>query len=435
MGLVLAALVTAGSGTPAAAAAPDEVTDQPVGSTRLISRSIDGKPASGGAVSVSDDGRYVAFWSRATDIVPSPMCDPEFGCGYVHDRVTGETVLVTVSASGKTPNDGMESISISGDGRYVAYSTDATNLMPDDRNRAADVFVYDRETATTRLISRNPDGQPANGHSGGAVLSRDGRHAVYHSNAKDLVEGDRGGRWGVVRTDLVTGTTIVVSLRPDGRRPRDGSDAMDVSADGRIVTYRTDSDDIAPGDDNGKYDVFAYDVETGTTEVVSRAPDGSVAAGNSGSGSISDDGRFITFVSDAPDVVPPDTLGHYDVYRLDRASGEIQRVTVGTGGDPANGWSGRPTISADGTVIAFVSEATDLGAGGVDDVIDVFVTDLADGTTEIVTRGRRGGPPNGPGEYPFISGDASVVAYQSDATNLVRRDDNHAQDVFVYRRF
>ena len=436
-GLALSALVTSGSGASAAAAASDEGAEQPIGSTRLISRGFDGKPAGDDShsVSVSDDGRYVAFQSWATDIVDSPHCEVRlYGCIYLHDRVTGETVLVSVSPTGQAPTGNVGNPHISGDGSYVAYDSTAKNLVPGDRNRKTDVFVYDREAATTKLISRNPDGKPANGHSGGPVLSRDGGYVVYHSNARDLVEGDRGGPWGVVRTDLVTGTTIVVSLRPDGRRPREDSSALDVSVDGRIVTYRTDSADIAPGDDNGLFDVFAYDVETGTTELVSRAPDGSVADGNSAGGSISDDGRFVTFWSDAADLVPPDTLGHYDVYRLDRASGELQRVTVGTGGDPANGWSGQPTISADGTLITFASDATDLGAGGLDAVTDVFVTDLAEGTTEIVTRGRHDTPPDADSEYPFLSADGSVVAYASHASNLVRGDRNDVRDVFVYRR-
>jgi Tol biopolymer transport system component len=438
VGLVLATLVAVGS-SPSATAATDEVAAQPVGSTRLISRGFDGKPAGDESASgsVSDDGRYVAFFSRATDIVPSPRCEPDDGCVYLFDRGTGETVLASVSPTGEAPNDEVGySPRISGDGRYVFFDSAATNLVPGDRNRSSDVFAFDRESGTTKLISRTSEGDPASGHSFEAIPSEDGRYAVYMSNAEDLVPGGRGRALNVVRTDLTTGATILVSRKPNGEPPPCECTPNDVSADGRVVLYRTESKRIVRGDDNGLFDVFAYDTETGETEVVSRAPDGTVAAGNSGSGSISDDGRFVTFVSNAVDVVTPDTLGHYDVFRLDRATGEMLLVTRSTQGGPANGDSGGSTINADGSLVGFSSAATDLVPDDDDgDLNGIFVADLVSGTTSELTTGRHGEPTDGWSSSPFLSGSGNVVAFQSEATNLVRGDRNDARDVFVYRRF
>ena len=435
-GLVLAALVTTGS-APALAASGDDVAEQPVGTTRLISRGFDGTPAEDDSrdASVSDDGRYVAFSSVATDIVPDPSCDPDFGCVYVHDRLTRATELVSISPTGKAPNGDVSEPNISGDGRYVAYDSEATNLVPGDRNRRRDVFVYDRQTATTTLISRNPDGDPADHGSGGPVLTPDGRFVLYKSRARDLVPGDRRFGTDVYRHDRVTDTTIVVSLTPRGKRPNDESWAYDLSADGRVAAFLSHADNIVRGDDNELWDVFAFDAETGTTELISRATDGTVAAGNSGSASISYDGRFITFWSDASDIVPPDSLGHYDVFRLDRVTGEMVLVSRGLDGGPANGSSGPSTISADGSLVAFASAATDLVPDDDDgDVNGIFVADLVAGTTSELTTGRRGEPTDGRSTYPFLSGSGNVVAFESEATNLVRRDRNDADDVFLYRR-
>ena len=434
-GLALAALVTTGSVTPATAA-PDEVAEQPIGTIRVVSHGLEDKTADDDSrnASVSDDGRYVAFHSQALDLVAQPKCREDEICTYVHDRQTRETVMASVTPSGGAPNDSAAYPSISGDGRYVAYQSQANNLVADDRGRHTDVFVYDRQTGVTELISRNPEGEPANRASGEPVLSSDGRFVLYNSAASDLVPGDR--KWGsdIYRTDRVTGETIVVSLTPRGKRPHGDSTPDAMSADGRIAVYRSIADDIAPRDDNDTWDLFAYDTETGETEVVSRAVDGGTSDGNAGGASISDDGRFITFGSDGSDIVPPDLGGHSDVFLLDRVAGEITRVSVGADGAPANGPSVKPTTSADGTEIAFGSLATDLGAGGVDDVSDVFVIDLVAGTIEIVTRGRGGSPPDNYSTYPFLSGDGSVVAWESEATNLVRGDRNGSNDVFAYRR-
>ena len=168
---------------------------------------------------------------------------------------------------------------------------------------------------------------------------------------------------------------------------------------------------------------------------MSRATDGSVADGNSGGGSISDDGRFVTFGTTASDVVPPDPLGHGDVFRLDRATGEMLLVSRGLDGGPANESSGGSTISADGSLVAFSSLATDLVPGDDDgDVNGVFVVDLVAGTTSELTLGRHDEPTDGWSGYADISGSGNVVAFESEATNLVRGDRNGENDVFVYRR-
>ena len=297
------ALALVANGPTSASAAPDEEAAQPVGTNRLVSRDVDGKAANGSSsyASVSDDGRFVAFHSIASDLVADASCADPYACNYVHDRQTGETVLVSVSPTGEPPNHWKTEPDISGDGRYVAYASRADNLVDGDRNRASDVFVYDRQTGMTELVSRNPDGEPADSYSTSAELNSDGRYVVYESSAKDLVPGDNNHAADVFRTDRATGTTIVVSVTPSGARPRGESNAIDVSADGRIVVYRSLARNIVPGDDNDLWDVFAYDTETGTTELVSRTPDGTVAAGNSGGGSISDDGRFIAVQSRAPE--------------------------------------------------------------------------------------------------------------------------------------
>ena len=279
-------LLLVATSAPPVTASPAEEAGQPVGSTRLVSHSVDGRPprtGDSGGPSVSDNGRFVAFFSRAHDIEAGSPCSLLFGCILLEDRVIGETLLVSKSPTGEGPDSYVGSATISGDGRYIAYAANARNLVPDDANGTYDVFVYDRLTDSTLLISRNPDGRSANGLSLSPRLSFDGRYVFYGSTATDLVPGDNNGDAAdIFRFDRATGTTTVLSLTRHGERPKRGiASGPDIDADGRFVAYASRSRDIVLGDTNHATDMFLLDSATGKTRLISRTPDGRPGDGDS----------------------------------------------------------------------------------------------------------------------------------------------------------
>ena len=265
------------------------------------------------------------------------------------------------------------SSAISADGRFVAFDSVASNLVPGDTNGSGDVFVHDRQTGTTRRVSVGPGGVQGNGDSfhpgdlGGRAVRRLqlGCHqpgAGRHQRLSDVFVRDRQ-----------TGTTRRVSLGPGGVQGNDYSFNPSISADGRFVAFESDATNFVPGDTNGFSDVFVHDRKTGTTRRVSVGPGG--VQGNEGSylPSISADGRFVAFESDATNLVPGDTNGVADVFVHDRKTGTTKRVSVGQGGVQGNSDSYRPAISADGRLRRLRLVCQQPGAGRHQRFCDVFV--------------------------------------------------------------
>src|SRR6266404_4977766 len=240
-------------------------------------------------------------------------------------------------------------------------------------------------------------------------------------------------------------TTERVSVTSGGTEGNGASLGSALSADGRFVAFDSAATDLVAGDTNGVSDVFVHDRQTGTTERVSVASGGAQGDGSSGligfafPPALSADGRFIAFISSATSLVAGDTNGATDVFVHDRQTGTTARVSVASGGTQANNVSSYPALSADGRFVAFQSDATNLVVDDTNGATDVFVHDRQTGATERVSVASGGGT-QGNGNsggffaFPALSADGRLVAFQSDATNLVAVDTNGATDVFVHDR-
>ena len=384
--------------------------------------------------SISADGRFVAFYSTATNLVSGDT--NAANDIFVHDRQTGTTERVSVTTGGGQADGNSLNPAISADGRFVAFWSTATNLVSGDTNSVADIFVHDRQTGTTERVSVATGGGQATGSgSVNPAISADGRFVAFFSDATNLVSGDTNGANDIFVHDRQTGTTERVSVATGGGQANSTSYDPAISADGRFVAFWSTAADLVTGDINGFPDVFVHDRQTGATERVSVATGGTEATSGSYAPAISADGRFVAFRSDAADLVTGDTNTSYDVFVHDRQTGTTERVSVATGGAEATGGdSYAPAISADGRFVAFWSTAIDLISGDTNASGDTFVHDLQTGTTERVSVATGGAEGNSLSATSAISADGRFVTFESYASNLVSGDTNFFEDVFVRDR-
>ena len=324
--------------------------------------------------------------------------------------------------------------SISADGRFVAFAAWARNLAPGDTNGFGDVFVHDRGTGVTERLSVDGAGTEANDTIHQPAISADGRFVAFVSAATNLVPGDTNGQSDVFVHDRQTRTTERVSVASAGIEGHGWSDRPAISANGRFVAFVSAAPDLVPGDTNGRSDVFVHDRQTRRTERVSVDSAGTQADGDSASPALSADGRFVAFSSSATNLVPGDTNGQADVFVHDRQVRTTERVSVDSAGHESDGWSDRPSISAGGRFVAFCTFATNLVAGDTNGQWDEFVHDRRTGATERVSVDNAGTEANASSHGPSISAGGRFVVFASDATNLVPGDTNGVRDVFVRDR-
>jgi Tol biopolymer transport system component len=354
------------------------VRDRITGATTRVSISTRGTQANSssfGPAAISANGRYVAFSSSATNLVAGAT-----GGVFVRDRVTGTTTLVSVATGGAKANGGEPAISA--DGRYVAFISEASNLVAGDTNERPDVFVRDRISRTTTRATVATGGTQANGDSyGPAAISADGRYVAFGSNASNLVAGDTNERPDVFVRDRVRGTTTRASVATGGTQGRLNSLQPSISANGRYVAFGSIAGNLVAGDTNDIVDVFVRDRVAGTTTRVNISTRGAQAAHtdvdttreDSELPVISADGRYVAFLSGAVNLVARDTNAARDVFVRDRVTGTTTRVSVATCGAQANQRSSEPAISADGRYVTFYSDASNLVPGDTNGSSDVFV--------------------------------------------------------------
>jgi hypothetical protein len=219
-----------------------------------------------------------------------------------------------VSSAGVEGNDESYTPSISADGRYVAFHSDASNLVSGDTNNYEDVFVHDRQTGETTRVSVDSTGVQGNYGGEYPSISADGRYVVFRSYATNLVPGDTNGRCDIFDHDRQTGQTTRVSVDSAGVQGNYGSYYSSISADGRYVAFISDASNLVPGDTNDWSDVFVHDRQTGETTRVSVSSAGVEGNYDCYSPSISADGRFVAFITSASNLVPGDTSGSQDVF-------------------------------------------------------------------------------------------------------------------------
>jgi Tol biopolymer transport system component len=405
--------------------------------TNRVSVDSSGAQATGGASyrpALSASGRFVAFYSSATDLVSGDTNgQPDV---FVRDLKTGKTKRVSVDSSGAQALGGASyNPSISADGRFVAFDSGA-NLVGGDSNGQTDVFVRDLEKHTTKRVSVDSSGvQALGGGSYRPSISADGRFIAFSSDATNLVGGDSNGLTDVFVRDLKTGKTKRVSVNSSGAQALGGgSYSPSISADGHLVAFYSDATNLVGGDSNALTDVFVRDLAKHKTKRINVNSSGAQALGNASyNPSISADGRFVTFQSYANNLVPDDTNAVGDIFLRDLKTHKTTRVSVTSHGDQANDSSFfvDPAISANGRFVTFISVATNLSPQATDTYEDDFVHDRKTGKTKLLSVNDAGLDGNSYSFDPAISADGRWVAFPSDATNLVGGDTNTYSDIFV----
>jgi len=293
-------------------------------------------------------------------------------CGY---SLAGETILVSVDSVGNKGNSYSVDPSISADGRFVAFYSDATNLVPEDTNGALDIFVTDLITKTSSRVSVSSEGQQANADSYYPSISADGRYVVFTSVANNIVSGDTNNKEDVFVHDRDTKITKRVSVGPSGKQANNLSGHnwySDISADGRFIVFDSAASNLVPGYTNHTTDIFVHDLVTKTTRRISLGQDGTQADGASFEPSISESGRFVAFSSAATNLVPGDKNTNDDIFVYDRLDKSTKRINTGASLEESNRSSRDPNISANGRFIVFSSWATNLVAGGTLIMIQTF---------------------------------------------------------------
>lgn len=339
------------------------------------------------------------------------------------------TIRVSVGPGGVQGNGPSAEAALSADGNLVSFLSASTNLVAGDSNGWPDIFVRDLVAGTTQLVSVGFGGGPANGPSLESVLSADGRFVAFTSSATNLVASATNGNRNVFVRDRLLGTTQLASPGTSGTGVGLSVDELSISADGRYLAFCSSANDVIAGDLNPFRDVFVFDRVSGTTQLLSVDSAALQHTGTHETPAISGDGRLVAFTSDAA-LAPGGYPGDKNVFLRDLAAGTTICVSVPEGGGTANLISFLPSISADGEAIAFVSWATNLTADVLHSTQNVFVRELAGGHTRLLSRASSSSA-NGASSAPGLSGDGRFGAFTSLATNLSPSDPTFDQDLFL----
>lgn len=383
-------------------------------------------------VDLSSNGRFAAFIVDAQLVAQ----DTNFGAdAYVRDVDAGVTLYVGPN-NGAVANSAAATVAISGTGRYVVWMTLATNLGPSDTNGKYDIYRKDMQTGIVTLVSAGASGTGANNHSSNAVVSDSGRFVVYRTTATDLAPGVSGLNAELVVTDLTTGVSQLVSASSAGVASNNDNNYVDISADGRYVSFYSRSSTLVTPDTNGAGgDIFRKDLQTGQLVRASENASGQQAAFSghfSEFSSISADGRFVAFASTGG-LVAADTNGVSDVYVKDLATGAISLASVSVGGTAAG--ATYPSLSADGRHVSFSSTSNQLVAGTSNPWAEIYIRDLTLGLTARACLSPANGEPNQRTEFSALSGNGRRIAMISYASNIVLPDNSPgAPDVIVRDR-
>jgi len=406
----------------------------PVGTTELVSKSSDGTFGNGQSnnQAMSADGRFVVIASSASNLVPGDT--NATGDIFVHDRLTSTTERVSVADDGTQADNSSYGASISDDGRYVAFYSRANNLVTGVQDFFPHIYVHDRVNGTTERVSIATDGSLANSSSYDPVVSADGRYVVFSSFANNLVVGDTNGAQDIFVHDRLNGITKRLSVASDGSQANNRSAGPSISADGQYVAFLSNASNLVEADTNGVMDIFVHNQLTGLTERVSVSSNGTEGNGSSGGPEISDNGLVITFSSTASNLVSGDTNAYYDVFIHDRVSRITERVSVESDGSQLHDDSFSGSISADGRYTTFISYANSLDTSTVNWwYSDIFVYDRVTQTTELISLSSDGVQANEESNAPTISGDGRFVGFHSYAVELVPGGTS-IQDVYVRDR-
>ena len=391
--------------------------------------------------SVSANGRFVAFSSEANNLAADDANNARDV--YLHDRNTGDTILVSHATGGGAGNGVSDEPSISADGNFVSFRSTATNLVAGSPiNTEADIYIWDRSDGSIQLASVNDGGNTPSQFSAEPFTSADGNFVAYTTPTSNMVAGatDTNNVRDVVRWNRGNGQNALVSVTPVGTTGNRASFDPSVSQTGQFVAFRSEADDLVPGaDGNGAVrDIYVRDMDGGAsgTILVSRGINGAAANGPSDSPSISADGNFIVFSSEASNLTADDTNGNVrDVFVFNRTTNQISLVSrnqqrTGSG----NGASSDPSISQEGRFVAFTSAASDLDDGDTNAATDIFLYDLTTGAMTLVSENPAGTAGNAASADAFVAPGGLFVVFSSAASDLPtapQTDTNAVSDVYI----
>ena len=406
----------------------------PTGTTSRVSLSTAGVQTNNHSMYsvVSANGKFVAFVSDATNLVD----DDTNGVGdiFVRNLATGVTERVNVSSTNVEANGASSQPAISADGRYVVFTSTATNLVASDANAATDVFIRDRVAGTTELVSVSSASEQGNSDSSYPSINANGTVVAFESFANNLVANDNNNTSDIFVRNITGGTTERVSVSSTGVEGNYDSHSPSVNSDGTRVAFYSYADNLVDNDTNILGDVFVKYINTGLTVIASVSSAGVLGDGSSIKPAISGNGKYVAFQSSATNLVPGDANGLTDIFVRDIQSNTTDIVSLSSAGVQANLAAQNTTISSDGRFITFASMADNLVAGDTNAAFDVFVRDTFYGTTERVSVSTGDGESNNGSDFPSISADGRFVTFMSYATNLVVDDTNDMVDIFLRDR-
>lgn len=427
-GLVLSsALTILGPASPASAGVPVAIT----GRASTLPGSVE--PAAKGDAYlpvISGDGRHIAF-STTARLVPADT--DAYQDVYVKDLLTDQVERINVTHDGSAPTGGAQAGAITPDGRYVAFQSSASNLVPNDGNGLRDVFVRDRKTGTTTLASVSNAEQPSNGnsptnHDTTMDLSSDGRYVAFSSVATNLGP-DLDATSDIFVRDLLAGSTSLISVSTGGASTDKDSYGPTLSASGRYVAFGSAATNLVDGDTNASIDAFVRDRQTTTTTRVSvhdnegQSPTGGYLP------EIDDAGTKVVFGSTSKlSGIDPNSTA--DVYVRNTASGTTTVASLGKDGWAA-GESDDPAISGDGNTVVFRSALSTID--GIGNSVDhLYSRSMLSNAQARITRDSGNTVAGGDSSNPSLSTDGKAVAFDSFANNLVSNDTGK-RDIFFRR--
>lgn len=417
--------------------------------------------------SISGDGRFVTFASEATDVITGDANG--VSDVFLRDTCRGatsctpSTTRVSVSTGGAEANGPSDNPVISADGRFIAFESDATNLVADDTNSVTDVFLRDTCfgatscTPTTERVSLSDTNDEGNGPSREPAISGSGRVIVFESDATNLAGADTNGERDVFVRDTCFGatsctpTTLRASVSTADVEGNAISEEVSINFDGRFVSFQSLADNLIGSDTNFTSDVFLRDTCIGATSCspsttrISVSSGGAEGNGFSEEANIDGSGRLVVFGSFSDNFVTGDSNTTSDTFLRDTCFGatscstSTSLISVSTTGGVGNGTSFSATISRNGRYIAWDSEATNLvtGVSDTNGDFDLFVRDTCFGATSctpetrIISVNSTGAVGNAISHVPSITSDGRFVSFESEATNLVGDDTNGTVDVFL----
>ncbi|MDH5299895.1 MAG: HYR domain-containing protein [Gammaproteobacteria bacterium] len=370
---------------------------------------------------VSGDGNIVVFTSTASGLFN--------GTGTIlfhalmKNSQTGQITLLATNAQGVAANGHSNDPRVSANGRYVVFESFATNLAPADTNATTDVYLRDLQTGTIKLVSSNASGQVSNAHSHDGVVSDDGRYVAFASMATNLVSTNTNNKRQIYLKDLVTGTVELISKNAAGQASDNDNLSPEISTDGRYVVFNSIASNLDGQSPADQYDIYLFDRLDKSVKRLA-----GMKNSHTGKVSISYDGRIVAFVSQATDVVANDTNGFVDVFVLDRKTGNIERIQ---GSAAPNGRSLSPHVSGDGRFVTFTSDASNLVASDSNGVADQFVYDRFTKQIQLVSVGVNGQQgTQSVVDWADINKDGTVVAFTS-SDALHSSDTNGQMDVYA----